>query len=343
MHSSERFLKSCRCEAVDRPPVWLMRQAGRHLPEYQALRERHHFLEMLTREELIAEISLQPWRRYKMDAVIVFADILLLPMVMGMELKFLEGQGPKFPQLIASEKDLGALKKFDAARDIPFLLKALKQIKKELADAGDKEAALIGFAGSPWTVASYITRDFSEMRKKNPSLLKKILERLTEETIRYLRAKVEAGCEALQIFDSWGGVLSVEEYPEWSGNYIREIAAALRGAEVPIIIYVKESAHLLQPMIATGCDVISVGWETPLAAAKAAVANAGRSIAIQGNFNPHILMQSTPDTIREETEKMLETMQGHSGYIANLGHGVLPKTPVENVAAFVETVRSFKF
>lgn len=332
MNSQTRFLNSCKSKRVDRPPVWLMRQAGRCLPEYRALRERHDFLEMLTREELIAEVSLQPWRRFQMDAVIVFADILLLPMVLGMELQFLEGQGPKFPHLISGEKDLGALKKFNAAADIPFLTAALKKIKRETKD----EAALIGFAGSPWTVASYVTQDFEELREKNPALLKKILGRLTKETIPYLKAQVEAGADVLQIFDSWGGILSPSEYAEWSAPYIREIAAALKATGVPIIIYVKESAALLEEMIATACDVISVGWETPLAKAKQI---AGGKVAIQGNFNPHILMQATPEEIRLAAKNMIREMEDYPGYIANLGHGVLPKTPVENIEAFTNTIK----
>lgn len=318
------FLKNCQKIKTGRPPVWLMRQAGRHLPEYRLLRKQHDFLEMLTTEELIVEISLQPWRRYQTDSVIVFSDILLLPMVMGMELMFLEGQGPKFRKLIASEANLKTLKPFETARDIPFLTGALKKIKKELGGA----AALIGFAGSPWTVASYMVKG---------KTFKNLLEHLTEETIHYLQAQIEAGIDAIQIFDSWGGSLKPEEYAEWSGNYIKDIVQSLRPTGVPVILYIKESRHLLKEMLATGADVISVGWETPLQEAKAA---AQGQAAIQGNFNPHVLMQARPETIAEETQKMLETMRGYPGYIANLGHGVLPKTPVENVAAFVNTVKN---
>ncbi|MBI4125787.1 MAG: uroporphyrinogen decarboxylase [Deltaproteobacteria bacterium] len=324
-----QFVKACHREIISQPPVWLMRQAGRHLPEYRALRDQHDFLEMLTTEELIVEVSLQPWRRYQTDAVIVFSDILLLPKVMGMNLMFLEGQGPKFRKLIANEEDLKALKKFEAERDIPFLTGALKKIKKEIGD----RAALIGFAGSPWTVASYMLKDPST---RSGYLLKSCLERLVQETVPYLQAQIEAGAEAIQIFDSWGGNLKAKEYAEWSGSYIKEIVQALRPSGVPCILYIKNSRHLLKEMLAAGPDVISVGWETPLEETKKA---AEGKAAIQGNFNPHILMQSKPETIAQETQKMLETMKGYPGYIANLGHGVLPKTPVENVKAFVDTVQ----
>lgn len=327
MTSLKRFLDSCRCKRVDQQPVWLMRQAGRHLPEYQALRAEHDFLEMLTEENLIVEVSLQPWRRYGIDGVIIFSDILLLPMAMGMELMFLEGQGPKFKKLIASEEDLKNLKPLEPKKDILFLTDALKKIKKETGD----EAALIGFAGSPWTVASYL------MKEHEVSASSWLLERLTKETIVYLKAQISAGVDVIQIFDSWGGSLTKEEYAVWSGPHIKEIVSALKPTGVPVILYIKESKHLIEEMIQTGADVLSIGWETSLEEAKAM---AKGKTAIQGNLNPHILMQATPAEIQRETEIMLETMKDYPGYIANLGHGVLPKTPVENVEAFVEKIKN---
>lgn len=357
MKEKSIFLQSCQKNCTPRPAVWLMRQAGRHLPEYNALRAQHDFLEMLTKEELIVEVSLQPWRRYQMDAVIVFSDILLLPMVMGMELMFLEphhlsvgpkgqwpkamgqvvgeGQGPKFKKLIETEKDLESLKSLKPKKDIPFLLGALKKIKKTVGDG----AALIGFAGAPWTVASYMGTFPYVIRKSDNRGERPLLHRLTQETIVYLQAQIDAGVDAIQIFDSWGGSLKTEEYWEWSGRYIKEVITALKPAGVPIILYIKDSRHLLTEMMATGCDVISVGWETPLEEAKKL---AQGKVAIQGNFNPHILMQSSPVEIAAATQKMLATMKDYPGYIANLGHGVLPKTPVENVKAFVKTVKQYK-
>lgn len=332
MKEKSIFLQSCQKNRTPRPAVWLMRQAGRHLPEYNALRAQHDFLEMLTKEELIVEVSLQPWRRYQMDAVIVFSDILLLPMAMGMKLMFLEGQGPKFKKLIETEKDLESLKSLKPKKDIPFLLGALKKIKKTVGDG----AALIGFAGAPWTVASYMGTFPYVIRKSDNRGERPLLHRLTQETIVYLQAQIDAGVDAIQIFDSWGGSLKTEEYWEWSGRYIKEVITALKPAGVPITLYIKDSWHLLTEMMATGCDVISVGWETPLEEAKKL---AQGKVAIQGNFNPHILMQASPVEVAAATQKMLATMKDYPGYIANLGHGVLPKTPVENVKTFVETVK----
>lgn len=341
MTAQKLFLNACHCKNRERPPVWLMRQAGRALPEYRALREKHGFMEMLSEEALITEISLQPWRRFKMDAVIVFADILLLPWKMGMDLQFIEGEGPKFSKGIASEKDLNALKPIDPKADCPFLLNALRGIKKEIKE----EAALLGFAGSPWTVASYICDGFDALRNRNPNLLEKTLERLTQETVVYLKAQIRAGVDAIQIFDSWGGALSPKDYAIWSGPYIKEIVGALKTSGVPIIIYIKESGPLLEEMLATGADVISVGWETPLKRCRSLSVKKEQKVtgtfctAIQGNFNPHNLMQATPEEIRQQTEAMLKEMAGYPGYIANLGHGVLPKTPVENIGAFVKSVQ----
>lgn len=331
-NSRTLFLDACGRKKTARPPVWLMRQAGRHLPEYRELRARHHFLEMLADEKLIAEISLQPWRRYRMDGVIVFSDILLIPSVCGMELKFLEGQGPKFSKPIAAGDDLKMLKELEPKKDVPFLLNALRALREEIKD----NAALIGFAGSPWTVASYICADAAGWRKREPASFKKVLDWVARQTIIYLTAQMKAGVDLLQIFDSWGGVLSEAEYREWSAPFIRQIVEGLPRPKPPVILYVRDSAPLLAPMRETGCDILSVGWETDLTEARTAV---GEKFGLQGNLNPHILFQATPEEIRRETENMLKRMEGFGGYIANLGHGVLPKTPVENVAAFVETVQ----
>ncbi|MDP2600646.1 MAG: uroporphyrinogen decarboxylase [Deltaproteobacteria bacterium] len=345
MFSQERFLKACRLSLSGRPPVWLMRQAGRALPEYRAIREKHGFMEMLSTPELIVEVSLQPWRRFKMDAVIVFSDILLIPWKMGMDLKFIEGQGPKFSKLIETEKDVESLQSITPEKDCPFLLTALRQLRKEIRN----NAALLGFAGSPWTVASYmlsgvilspelvegrrISGSFADAQDDTVDTVKILLEKLTQQTIVYLKAQIEAGVDAVQIFDSWGGSLSAEEYAVWSAPYIKEVVAALKPTGVPTILYIKDSRHLLDQMVSTGVDVISVGWETPLELARK------KRCAIQGNLDPHILMQATPDEVREKTQNMLNEMKNYPGYIANLGHGVLPKTPLENIAAFVETVK----
>lgn len=310
MKPSQRFLNACHREATDRPPVWLMRQAGRHLPEYQALREQHPLLAMMKNPDLVFEASLQPWRRYQTDAVIVFSDILILPNALGMDLEFIEGKGPRLT---------GEISRPFNPNNILFLTEGLRRLKMELKE----KAALIGFAGAPWTVSKYISAA--------PS--KKILERLAEETARYLSAQIAAGADVVQIFDSWGGTLTAQDYMEWSGNYICEIVAALH---VPTILFVKESGHLLKEMKKTGAHVISVGADTPLPKARDLL----KGRAIQGNLDPELLMNGSVAEIRNATQIMIEAMKDYPGYIANLGHGVLPETPVENVTTFVEAVRT---
>lgn len=328
MLPKERFLKSAKRALPDRPPVWMMRQAGRHLPEYRAVKEKHSFMEMVRDEEIVVDVTLQPWRRYRTDGVVVFSDILLIPDAMGMGLSFARGEGPQFARPIRDRADLKALRSTDPSRDFPFLLRGLKRLRAELKD----DAALLGFAGSPWTVMSYMTQS------RDAKLKKEILERLTEETIQYLLAQVEAGADCVQIFDSWGGRLSPEEYREWSLPYVARICEAIQKTGVPVIIYIKESRPLLSEMLASGADVISIGSDTPLAKAKALAR--GRA-AIQGNLSNELMATATPDEIATATAAMLEEMKDFPGYIANLGHGILPETPIENVSAFVETVKGF--
>ncbi len=336
-----RFLAAAARQITDHPPVWLMRQAGRHLPEYRELRAQHDFMAMLSTPDLITEISLQPWRRYKTDAVIVFADILLLPWKKGMGLKFVEGQGAVFDFLLHTQDDWRALKPFDAAAQVPFLTESLRTLRATLQD----DAALIGFAGSPWTVASYICASFEEMKIQNPDTLHFILQQLTLDTIQYLFAQIESGIDTLQIFDSWGGLLTAEEYDTWSGGYIRQIVRAVKeraqkiGRTIPLTLFLKDSHRLLEPMLATEADVLSIGYESDIALTRARCKN---HVALQGNFHSDILLNATPSEVARATEQMLQAFAGYPGYIANLGHGVLPKTPVENVEAFVKTVHSAK-
>src|SRR3989338_4679771 len=255
MRPRNRLIQAFKKIKTDRPPVWLMRQAGRHLPEYRAIKEKHSFMEMVKNEEIICEITKQPWRRYKMDGVVIFADILLIPDAMGMGLSFIKGEGPQFAKPIRDLSDLKTLRPTDPARDFSFLLNSLKRLRAELGD----EAALLGFAGSPWTVMSYMTGS------QNLSLRKKLLERLTEETIQYLLAQAEAGVDCVQIFDSWGGRLTPTEYREWSLPYIAQICEAVSKTGLPVILYIKESRPLLKEMLNSGADVISIGADTPLA------------------------------------------------------------------------------
>ena len=360
MNSRERFLRACRSEKVDRPPVWLMRQAGRYLPEYQEIRKQLSLLEMFTKAEVITEVSLQPWRRFGMDAVIVFSDILIPPMAMGMNVVYegLRVAGPaastfcRPPNMEASVKrslaspathetppyftnpireteDVKKLKNFDPLSKCPFLYDGLRELRKTLGD----ETALIGFCGTPWTTAYYMLEKKIEIWKKDrPTILKKLLSTVTQNLKSYLLAQVESCVDVIQLFDSWGGLLSKKEYEEWSGNFVAEIVEALQKKKKPLILFVKESDRLLKAMKKTGADVLSVGPTTDLKDV---------FTAVQGNLDSEILLHQSADVVKEETEKMLRSMKNRSGYIANLGHGVLPKTPVENVEMFVETVRSY--
>lgn len=328
MLSKERFIKSAKRALPDRPPVWMMRQAGRHLPEYRAVKENHTFMEMVRDEEIVVDVTLQPWRRYRTDGVVVFADILLIPDAMGMGLSFTRGEGPQFARPIRDRADLKTLRPTDPSRDFLFLLNGLKRLRAELGD----NAALLGFAGSPWTVMSYMTQS------RDVKLKKEILERLTEETIQYLLAQIEAGVDCVQIFDSWGGRLSPAEYREWSLPYVAHICGAIQKTGVPVIIYIKESRPLLSEMLETGADIISIGSDTPLEEAKALAC--GRA-AIQGNLSNELMVTASPDEVAAVTRAMLTEMKDFPGYIANLGHGLLPETPIENVAAFVDAVKTF--
>ena len=340
MQSRERFLKAVRCEAVDRPPVWLMRQAGRYLPEYQAIREKHPFLEMATDPNLIAEISLQPWRRFQMDGVIVFSDILIPPRAMGLNLRFEKGEGPVFGNPIRSKKDVEALRPINPKKDIPFLLEGLRKIKKEIKE----DAALIGFAGAPWTTASYMVEGqgkngfpiFKSWIKKEPVLLKNLLQALTDSIGDYAEAQIDAGADVIQFFDSWGGLLSAQEYAAWSAPYLKQLVDRVRRKSVPAILFVKDSAPLLQAMKQVDADVFSIGEETSLSEARRIF---GTQKAVQGNLSPNLLLEGSKSEVISATEALLQNNKNEIGFIVNLGHGILPKTPVDNVSALIETVR----
>ena len=335
MKSRERFLNACRCETVDRPPVWLMRQAGRYLPEYQAIRAKHNFITMATTPDLITEISLQPWRRFQMDAVIVFSDILIPPRAMGLDLQFVEGEGPQFTNPIRRPEDIKALQSLDPQTQVPFLLDSLRSLRTTLKD----EAALLGFAGSPWTTLSYmIDGEIRDWIDKNPDSLRQLLDTMTTAIGRYVEAQIDAGVDAIQFFDTWGGVLSPDLYAEWSAPYLKKLVAKVRAKKTPAILFVKNSAPLLQRMVGTGADVISISEETSLKTARQIV---GPQRAIQGNIDPNLLLSQTPAQVSDTCRGVLDQIAHQPGHIINLGHGVLPKTPVDNVASLVNTVRAY--
>jgi len=333
MDSRTRFLAACRGEATDRPPAWMMRQAGRYLPEYRAEREGSTFLEMVHDPARAAEVTLQPIRRYGMDAAVIFCDILVPPAAMGMEVEFVEGRGPLLGPPIRTRDDVERLKDFDASVETAFLGQAIRNVRAELGD----ERAIIGFCGAPFTVASYMveggsSRNFEntkQMMLGDPETFDRLLERVTDASMGYLRHQVESGADVLQVFDSWGGALSAEVYRARILPHVERLVAAAKGFGVPAILYVNGCSHLLEVMVDSGADVLGIDWRV---APREAIERVGGRVALQGNLDPCTLF-APPDVVRAEARRVLDAFAGQDGYIFNLGSGILPKTPLESVQA----------
>ncbi|PJA19848.1 MAG: uroporphyrinogen decarboxylase [Deltaproteobacteria bacterium CG_4_10_14_0_2_um_filter_43_8] len=339
MKARERFLAACQCQPADRPPVWLMRQAGRYLPEYRAIREQHDFMQMCNTPELVVEVSLQPWRRFGMDAVIVFADILLIAAAMGPQLSFAKGHGPVFDRAIRGEQDVDSLARPEVEDALAPTLKSLSILRRELGD----EAALLGFCGAPWTVAAYLVEgkggSFSsllEMKTKAPDLLKKLLAKITSASVDYVRAQAQRGVDAIQIFDTWGGLLTPSEYEEFSLPGMKSLVAAVQSSGAKPIVFIKDTQNFLPQLVQMGSSVVALGPDLPLAQAKEAFPG----VALQGNLSPDILLQG-PEATAQATQAMLNEMQDRFGYIVNLGHGVTPQVEPSAVEAMVDTVKRF--
>lgn len=340
MNSRERFIAACRREQVDRHPVWLMRQAGRYLPEYREIREKYDLLTMFKKPDLIFEVSLQPWRRFEMDAVIVFSDILLPLQAMGVKLEFEEGSGPRLGTKILSDRDVKDLSIPNVRLSFSYLLDALQNISHELKD----EIALLGFIGAPWTLACYLIEggsgDFTSATKllrESPGTVASLMEKLTTVVTPLAIEQIRSGAAAVQIFDTWGGLLDVESYRRYAVPHLKKVVEAVHRAGAPAILFVRRSLALIEPMIETGADVVSVGPDIDL---REALKIAGPRCAIQGNLDPEVLLRS-PSMVEMETRTMLEAAGKNMGYIANLGHGVMPGTPPESVGAFVGTVKKW--
>ncbi|HSP07362.1 MAG TPA: uroporphyrinogen decarboxylase [Acidobacteriota bacterium] len=332
------FLKACRREAVDRTPVWLMRQAGRYMPEYRALRERHTLLQLCETPELAAEVTLQPIRKFHFDAAIIFADILLPIRPMGLNLEFAKGEGPVIDNAISTPADVEALRVFDVREDLGFVLDAIRMVTAELGDT----TPLIGFAGAPFTLASYMiegghSRHFLKTKRflyQTPGAWHALMEKITAVTSAYLRRQAESGASAVQLFDSWVGVLGPSEYKEFVLPYSQRI---LKGLPVPTIHFSTGTAAYLDLVAEAGGDVVSVDWRIRLDHAWRQLP--GR--AIQGNLDPAMLLSSW-DRLSVEIRKVMQQAGGNPGHIFNLGHGVFPETPVDNVERLVDAVHSFK-
>jgi len=337
---NDRLLKACRGEPVDRTPVWFMRQAGRSQPEYRALRERYSLLDICRTPELCAQVTLLPVRQLGVDAAILFADITLPFGGMGVSFDIVEGQGPVIERPIRTDAALDGLRVFEPERDTPALLDAIRLIRR------DAEVPLIGFAGAPFTLASYLiegrgNRDLlttKRMLREAPALWAGLMARLTDTTIAYLRAQAMAGADALQVFDSWVGALSPYDYESAVLPHMRRLFGALRGLGVPVIHFGTGTAGLLEAMARAGGDVIGVDWRIGLAEAWAHIGGAG----IQGNLDPTAVLAPF-EVMAPAARAILRDAAGRRGHIFNLGHGVLPETPQDHLRRLVDLVHEHSY
>jgi uroporphyrinogen decarboxylase len=338
---NDLLLRTLRGEKTERTPVWMMRQAGRYLPEYMALKARYGFFERVETPELATAITLQPVDLVGVDAAILFSDILVVPQAMGLEVQMAEGKGPLLPNPIKTANDLSRIRVPDVHETLGYVFDAIKLTKQEL----NGRVPLIGFAGAPWTILCYMvqgkgSKTFDEAKEfcyTQPALAHTLLQMITDTTIAYLKAQIAAGADTLQIFDSWGGLLGPADFETISLHYIRQIVAATKYL-VPTIIFAKGAWHSLDAMAATGAQGLGIDWcITPQMARQLA----GSSVVLQGNFDPAKLLSPIP-VIEKEVKTMLQAFEG-TPHIANLGHGILPNVPVSHAKAFVETVKEFSW
>ncbi len=332
------FLRAARGESTDRVPVWMMRQAGRYLPEYRALRAKHSFLETCKTPELAAEVSLQPFRILGVDAIIVFSDILIPAEAMGIPLEIGDG-GPKLGKKIQSISDVRALRDFDPETETRFVGDAIRAIAKEVGP----DVPVLGFAGAPWTLACYMIEGHSKdgfpsakkMLYSEPAALRALLDKIAVTTTAYLKSQIAAGATAVQLFDTWAGELSASDYREFALPPLQKIISEIRHTGTPVILYSKASGHLPDSLKQSGADVLSVDWRLPLSEYREKL---GPKIALQGNVDPCVLL-GPADGIRNAVKACVSSLAG-VGHILNLGHGILPSTPVENAKLFIETAQS---
>jgi len=338
---SSRFLRACQGLPVDRIPVWLMRQAGRYLPEYRKVREQVSFLTLCKTPSLAVEVTLQPVQRLGVDAAILFSDILLLLEPMGIEVSFEENGGPRLDPTIAGKGDVEALPVPDPEDQLGFVLEAIRQLRSTLGG----ETALIGFSGAPFTLATYLieggsSRDFAKTKGlmyQEPRTFHRLMAHLARSVLLYLEAQVGAGVQALQLFDTWAVVLSPQDYREYVLPHMQELLESLRACQVPTIHFSLGTSTLLDSMAKLGAQVLSLDWKIDIGEAREKL---GSKQPVQGNLDPMALFKPAEDLCRT-VSRMLEQGSRWPGYIFNLGHGIHPKTPVENVVRLVETVRTF--
>jgi uroporphyrinogen decarboxylase len=340
--ANDLLLRALRRETVERPPVWMMRQAGRYLPEYRAVRAKSDFLTMCRTPELAVEVTLQPLELVGVDAAIIFSDILVVPEAMGMHLTLDEGIGPQFPSPIRTLADLSRLRPVDPDESLGYMLSALRLARREI----NGRVPLIGFAGSPWTLAAYMiegkgTKQFAVAKRmlfENPTLAHALLDQLAIAVGDFLVAQIHAGAQVVQLFESWAGALGPEEFRTFALPYMAKAAARVRGLGVPLIAFAPGASWALREIAeATQADAVGVDWHTSPAAARAQCD--GLAIAMQGNLDPCALYGS-PQEIRRRTREMIAAF-GPTGHVANLGHGILPDVPPAHARAFVDAVKEW--
>ncbi|MGX5172770.1 uroporphyrinogen decarboxylase [Aliikangiella sp. IMCC44653] len=343
MLKNDRYIKAALSQPVDKTPVWMMRQAGRYLPEYRELRAKAgDFMSLCSNPELACEVTLQPLRRYELDAAILFSDILTIPDAMGLGLYFKSGEGPAFKKPVRTQADIDQLFVPDTFDKLKYVTDAVSVIRKELK--GD--VPLIGFSGSPWTLATYMveggtTKNFGQVKGmlfESPKMMHQILDILARSVTDYLNAQIESGAQAVMIFDTWGGVLSTQNYQEFSLQYMQQIIDGLKrhhdGQKIPVTIFTKGGANWLEQMAATGADCVGLDWTIDIDVAKARI---GDKVALQGNMDPCVLY-SNPERVRAEVGDILTKFGDGNGHIFNLGHGIHPTIDPANVKAYVDAV-----
>jgi uroporphyrinogen decarboxylase len=344
MTSRDRFLAALACRPLERPPLWVMRQAGRYLPEYRALKAKSSFLEMVKTPALAAEVTLQPLKRFPgLDAAILFSDILVIPEALGQPYAFRETGGIQMAYRLETRAQIDALAPAEAVPErLAYVGDALRLLKKEVAATGH---ALLGFGGSPWTLATYMLEggssdDFARAKvlfHTDRPAFDALLEKLAAALVSYFRMQIDAGADAIQIFDSWGGILAGPDYEAASLRWIRRIVGALP-AGFPVILYAKGTAPHLAAQAASGVRAISVDWTADLSAVRTALPP---GLAVQGNLDP-VLMTTTPEIVRAQATRLLESVRGRPGHIFNLGHGITPDAKIECMQALVDTVTTFR-
>ena len=337
---NDLLLKTLRGDKAERTPVWMMRQAGRYLPDYIKLREKYSFFERVQTPAIATEITLQPVNQIGVDAAILFSDILVVPQAMGLEVQLIESKGPLLPHPVKTKEDLQRICVPDVRERLHYVFDAIRLIKQELNNC----VPLIGFAGAPWTLLCYMvqgkgSKTFDEAKAfcyQQPQLAHTLLQMITDTTIAYLNEQINAGADTVQIFDSWGGLLSPSDFEVLSLQYIKQIVNAVK-EKAPVIIFAKGSWHSLNKMAATGAQGLGIDWcITPQKAREFA----GENITLQGNFDPAKLLSPIPQ-IEKEVKQMLRDFEG-TRHIANLGHGILPNVPVDAAKAFVNTVKEWR-